>query len=89
MPRLCPASPPSGLTLIGALTERLQARNIICPIFIAALIKPSKRKWKYNIKFFKSDSYNSNNNLYYLHLLLQLALHFLKEFSSVRGKKAS
>ena len=42
---------------IEKLTERLQAKNIICPIFIAALyIKLSKRKWKYNIKFFKSDS---------------------------------
>ena len=28
---------------------------------------------------------NNNNNLYYLHLFLQLALHFLKEFSSVKG----
>ena len=27
---------------------------------------------------------NDNNNLYYLHLFLQLALHFLKEFNSVK-----
>ena len=36
-------------------TERLQVKNIICPIFIAALIKLSKRNGN-TIKFFKSDS---------------------------------